>query len=295
MRRLYGDLPATGFGPLKLKAVRQAMIDRGWCRQLVNRHVNRIKRFFKWAVSEELIPSSVFESVRTVDGLHAGRSNVREAPPVLPVAPEVLDATIPFMSPQVASMVWLQRLTGMRPGEVVQMRPCDLDCSDEVWVYAPVQHKTRWRGRRKQILLGPKAQSFIQPFLNRAAQENLFQPIEAEAWRSEQRRKARKSPLTPSQSARKRSANRLRPAKNHYTEDSYRRAVDYAIKRANRNGVKVPHWFPNQIRHTYGTEVRKKFGIEAAQVALGHARCDVTEVYAERNLDQAREIARTEG
>ena len=31
------------------------------------------------------------------------------------------------------------------------------------------------------------------------------------------------------------------------------------------------------------TEVRRKFGLEAAQTVLGHARADVTQVYAERD------------
>jgi hypothetical protein len=42
-------------------------------------------------------------------------------------------------------------------------------------------------------------------------------------------------------------------------------------------------------------EVRKKCGIKAAQVALGHARADVTQVYAERNMEMAMRIARETG
>ena len=57
----------------------------------------------------------------------------------------------------------------------------------------------------------------------------------------------------------------------------------------------IPHWHPHQLRHNRGTEIRKKYGIEAAQVALGHARADVTEVYAEKNLEQARQIAQGDG
>ena len=35
------------------------------------------------------------------------------------------------------------------------------------------------------------------------------------------------------------------------------------------------------------TEVRKTFGLEAAQVVAGHANADITQVYAERDLDKA--------
>jgi integrase len=57
----------------------------------------------------------------------------------------------------------------------------------------------------------------------------------------------------------------------------------------------IPHWAPNQLRHAHGTEVRRRFGLEAAQVALGHERADVTQVYAERNLDLAVKVATEAG
>lgn len=61
--------------------------------------------------------------------------------------------------------------------------------------------------------------------------------------------------------------------------------------KAKKAGFLVPHWHPHQLRHTRGTEVRRRYGIEAAQVALGHARADVTEVYAERNMDLGMRVA----
>jgi integrase len=55
--------------------------------------------------------------------------------------------------------------------------------------------------------------------------------------------------------------------------------------------VFVPHWHPNQLRHSHATEVRRRFGLEAAQVALGHAQANITEVYAERDLRLAVKVA----
>jgi site-specific recombinase XerC len=49
-------------------------------------------------------------------------------------------------------------------------------------------------------------------------------------------------------------------------------------------------WAPNQLRHSAATEIRKRFGLEAAQVTLGHAAADVTQVYAERDLEKAAAI-----
>ena len=52
---------------------------------------------------------------------------------------------------QVWAMVELQRLSGMRPGEVVTMRTCDLDTSGRVWAYTPESHKTEHHGREPAI------------------------------------------------------------------------------------------------------------------------------------------------
>ena len=57
----------------------------------------------------------------------------------------------------------------------------------------------------------------------------------------------------------------------------------------------IPEWSPNQLRHTTATEIRRAFGLEAAQVALGHAAADVTQIYAEKNLALASEVMRKIG
>src|SRR5262245_31716328 len=66
LRALYGRTPAADFGPKALKAVRSKMVGKGWCRNYVNSQVNRLKRMFKWAASEELMPPSVYHGVQSV-------------------------------------------------------------------------------------------------------------------------------------------------------------------------------------------------------------------------------------
>jgi hypothetical protein len=45
---LYGDIRACDFGPLALKTVSWAMIERDWCRTFIKKQVNRVKRLFSW-------------------------------------------------------------------------------------------------------------------------------------------------------------------------------------------------------------------------------------------------------
>jgi hypothetical protein len=111
----FGQLAATDFGPKSLKLCCEAMIARDWCRTHINRQMERIKRAFKWAASEELVPGSVYEALRCVSGLRRGRTSARESCPVKPVDDEVVEATLPHLPEVVADMVRIQRLTGMRP------------------------------------------------------------------------------------------------------------------------------------------------------------------------------------
>ena len=56
LRQLFGSDVARDFGPRKLKLVRQHMIDvQDLSRGVINKRINRIKRFFRWAVAEELV------------------------------------------------------------------------------------------------------------------------------------------------------------------------------------------------------------------------------------------------
>ncbi|HVU90112.1 MAG TPA: hypothetical protein VHD36_22460 [Pirellulales bacterium] len=132
LRQMYGDTLAAEFGPLSLAAVRQRFIDNGACRRYANGHASRIRRAFRWASTQELLPISTYQALAALPGLQRGRCEAREAQPIGPVDDATVDATIPHLPHTVAAMVRLQRLTGMRPAEVCILRPCDLDRSGEV-------------------------------------------------------------------------------------------------------------------------------------------------------------------
>ena len=51
------------FGPRKLKAVRQFLIDAGHCRTNINRMAGRIKRMFHWGVENEYVPVVISEKI----------------------------------------------------------------------------------------------------------------------------------------------------------------------------------------------------------------------------------------
>jgi len=315
LRDLYGDTTAVTFGPLRLKAARQKWVTAGLARSECNRRTNLVRRMFKWAASEELVPATVHQALTTVTGLQRGRTEAREPDPVGPVDDAVVDATLPFLNRHVRGLVEFQRLTGCRPGEACALRRRDIDTGDAVWLYKPTHHKTAHRGKSRVIAIGPRAQELLVRFLTPDLDTFLFSPKGALEELRAARAAARKTPRYPShmrRNAGKRKDDPRRAPKDRYDRTSYARAVARACEsafpppaplaqRADETASewkarvigeqrarlgewrRTHHWHPNQLRHSYATRVRKEFGLEAAQVALGHTRASTTEIYAEKN------------
>ena len=305
LRRLYGTALASEFGPLALKAVRQAMIERGDGRNTVNGYVDRIKRMFKWAAENELVSPGAYHGLQAVGGLRRGRCEARETEPVQPVPDQFVDAIRPHVSRQVWAMIQLQRLTGMRPGEVVIMRTADMDTTGSVWHYLPASHKTEHHGHARVVELGPRAQAVTRPFMNPDLEAFLFSPAQAEEDRRDELRGRRKTPVQPSQRHRRKRKPKRQPH-DHYDVASYRRAIARGCDQADREAKNtqnvppdgerlIPRWHPNQLRHTYATRIRKDHGLEVARVLLGHRSMAVTEVYAEIDRSRVADIVAQTG
>ena len=288
VRELYGVLPAVQFGPLALRAVRQKMIDTGLCRGLVNRRTDRVKRVFKWAVAEELVPVATYEALRALAGLRQGRTEARESEPVKPVADDVVKATLSHLPPHVRGIIELIQHTGMRPAEACAMTLGRIDRTGETWIYRPLAHKTAYKGTIRVIPLGPKARGVLATFLRGRSldpNESIFSPKRQRDERFEAMRANRKTKVQPTQMDRRKEKPKKLPT-DRYKPEAVSHAVAFAAAKA-----QVQHWHPYQLRHSFATRVRKEHGLEAAQVVLGHARADVTQVYAERNEELATSVA----
>jgi integrase len=326
VKELYGSTPAAEFGPLALKACRQRMIGLDWSRSYVNSQVDRIRRVFRWAAEEELLPAGVYQDLQTVVGLRRGKSEARETEPVRPVAVEVVEATLPCMPVIVRAMVRLQLLLGCRPAEVCLLRPLDIDMRNpSCWVYRPGSdrgrhgtHKTAHHGHDRIILIGPKAQEILRPYLGTKLDAYSFCPATAEAERQAERRRNRKTPMTPSQKKRRPKPNPKRPKRGRYDVNSYRNAIYRACDKAFPAPAplarlpgekkkawlarltaeqqaeldawqKAHRWHPNQLRHSRATELRPH-GLDVTKTILGHTKVETTQVYAEKDLAAAMEL-----
>jgi integrase len=304
-----GGQPVVDFGPEELKAVRDAMISgkweasagrkpiKPWSRSAANAAINRIKRMFRWGVEVGSVPPEVSAMIGAVAPLKKGRTFARETNGVRPVADETVDATLPHLPPVLRAMVVIQRATGMRSDNLCAMRPMDLDRSGDVWLYRPPDHKNAHRGQPLAVPLGPKCQDALGPFLNRPADLPCFSPREVVG----------------------RAIGRRAP-KTRYTTGSYRRAIERACEVAFEMPAGLRHpprklseeerrrlldlaalwrqqhcWNPHQLRHNAANAAKRARGLDGARAYLGHAILKTTEIYEERDLTLALEIAREIG
>ncbi len=280
LQDLYDAVRVWDFGPAALRAVREQMIAANLSRKVVNARINRIRRIFKWGVERELVDPAVLQGLQSVAPLKKGRSKARESDRVVPVSQDHIDAVLTRVTKPVQAMIRLQLVTGMRPGEVVQIRACDIDMSGKIWEYRPSSHKTQHHGKERIIFLGPQARDIIRPFLKPEVDAHLFSPKDAVL--------AARENLKPKNGRSRRtmrvSGYRRCPA-TQYTRGSYQNAIFKACVKAD-----IPAWGPNRLRHNAATFLRKEFGIEAARVILGHTSAAVTEIYAEMDRKRAAEI-----
>jgi len=290
----FGAMQAADFGPVHLKRFRQGMIEDDLARTTINQRVGHVRRCFRWLASEGHIDASAAYALTVVDGLRAGRSEAREPGPVGCADDASVQITRTFASATVSAMIELQRLTGMRTGELVIMRPVDIDTSSSVWLYRPETHKTSWRGMERVIAIGPTAQIVLKPFLARRVNAYCFSPVEALAQHHKRR--------GDKPGRHRRDIPQIQPG-DRYDRRGYYQAIQHALRAARKAELLKPKpkrrviasWHPHQLRHTWLTRVRAALGPEATRAAGGHKSMRMVDRYAELDMKLAMEAAKKLG
>ena len=131
-----------------------------------------------------------------------------------------------------------------------------------------MEHKNRHR----VIVIGPRAQVILAPYLLKGEDEYCF----------------------------------VRRCGQKYERWNYSQQIHWACDKAfpppeelsedeTKAWRKQHRWAPNRLRHSAGTEIRRKHGIEGTKVVLGHANTSTSEIYAERDLASAVRIMKEVG
>lgn len=288
----HGLTPILEFGPLALKDVQRAMIDRGWTRSHVNHQVQRVRRIFRWGVAQELVDATKIAALESVFTVTARDGAAPDHAPIEPVDDQIVRSTLPYLLPIVAAMVRIQRVAGMRPGEICGMLVKDVDRSEGVWIFRPAHHKNAWRKKFRVIAIPPSVQPWLLPFLNAKANDpeaHVFSPRDSMLELRARRRADRRTELQPSQA--KRKPKIAKSIRNYYDTNSYRQSIHNGIEYSSRDGVQLPYWTPGQLRHTAADEATELLGMRAAQRLLGHSQLATTEFYLSQQISDLIEVA----
>ena len=274
-RSLYGNAAVAELTHADMLQLRDALVRSGVSRATVNVRLWRVKYMLAWALDEAIIPATVKAELTQVRGVKRGRTSAPERQPVRPVDDATISATVEHMMPNTADMVRVHRYTGMRPCELCALRWSLIDTTRTPWVYrVPAEvNKNEWRGELGQprvVCIGPKARAILER--HKGGGDVPFSPVRAFGEYLEAIREARR---TPFYGKKKDGARVPRVLGERWTTDAYSKTIRAAAVKA-----KVAPWGSNRLRHTFGTEVRRAFGLEAARAVLGHTDggC-ITDVY----------------
>lgn len=255
-----------------------------YSRSTINDYSGAITLAFAWAAEHDLFESAplVLARLRLVRAIRKGRALDEQTPPPregVPVGPVPMDAYAlarAKMLPEVAAMVEIQRLTGMRPIEVVSMRAGDLGKSTNPkvlsYVVPALGNKLEHQGRRRIVAIGPDARELLDPMLaGLKPTDYVFSPRRAVAAHHARKRASAKRPRPGAPTF------RVRGAGEQYTTDSYRRAIWRACERA---GLPRERWWsPNQLRHSHASLLGVEEPISVVQSVLGHSSPTTTSRY----------------
>lgn len=276
--RLFGATFADEFTAARLESLRDAMISAswmtdaerairkhpGWSRGYTTHQIARIKRLFRWGEARGHIPKGTWEHLKTL-GPIARNAKVRTTVKRKPIDFDAqVKPCLKHMPPQVAAMVQVQYLAGMRPGEVVRMRRNEIDTTmvEGVWLYRPASHKGEWRGDELVKVIGPRGQAVLAPWLMAAEPDGyVFPPL------------------------------RNRYKRGCYEVEGYGRAIARACERAG-----VERWSAYDLRRGASNLAETVGDISDAAAFLGHRDLETTKIYlSKQNLAKAAAVARLIG
>lgn len=329
----------SAYGPVRLVKFQDWLSrhpDGMWKRSTINEFTSVIVRMFQWAVTREWIKPDAWVALKAVPMLRKRRPVSPGGPvpiegrKVEPPDPAAIEAVKGKLRPMLAAMVDLQLLTGMRPNELLHIRPADLRKTTIKGVIAygvlDDANKMAWKDIVRTVYIGPRGMAILEPWLKlcESPEDYVFSPRRNEAMRDAERREARQTPMYPSHSPEIRRKKRPgRVPGERYDSDGYARCIsramdEVALDRVNaerkksgkpplkrltpeemteweQSGKALKHWTPYQLRHAAATYVTEKEGLDVAQFILGHRSIQTTINYVKVRDIRAAKAARKLG
>jgi integrase len=278
--QLCGTMPVDEFSVDDLRAFQASLVSEGYVRETVNKYAWVVCSMFAWGASQlganrkPLAPPSVADMLVRVRKLKAGRTSAPESVPLESVPWKDVEATFPHLHRDkkrravIESLIRVHWLTGMRPSEILSMRPCDISRDGDTWHYRPTTHKNQHRSLSLEYWLGPRAISLIAPLLANRMGLSDDDPVFA----------------LPRADRKNSKIWRLQPT-------NYRRIVHDACIAAG-----VPAWYPHRLRKSRATEVARYYQSDThGASAIGDSPDTARKHYIDPDRETKRKIARETG
>lgn len=174
IRKSFANLPVKEFGPAQLKTVRSELVQAGYVRRTCNKRIQQIVRLFRWAVSEDLAEPDQWQRLQAIEPIARGQFGAVDRPRTRPVSDEHFHLTLQHASPKVAAALRILALTGMRTGELLQMRPQDVDMTGDHWIYRPQSHKTQHKTGDTLIAVPAPAVATLATYMPKKYSDRWF-------------------------------------------------------------------------------------------------------------------------
>jgi integrase len=271
LRKMFGHLPVSDFGSIRLLALRQRWVKQKLARRTINAMTRRVRQIFRWGVSRELVPIEVLQGLQTVEPLQPNRGGKETTGSRGSVPFEVVQQTLPHLPPLIRSLVLVAFHSGPRIGELAKLTTGMIDTTTDPWIAILDQHKTSHKSKSRRLYFGPKAQSALQPFLLQdQPDEPIFSPLRVDA-----RQQKRRGKRLPGRFYGRSSLQQV-----------LRRAIDWAG---------VEHWSLGQLRHSAAVRITDECGLETTRQLLGHATISMSSHYSRGSEAAAKKAAKEIG
>lgn len=271
--KLYTRTPAAEIDALALEKVRGAMIALRWSRVTINNNCGRIRTVWRWAERQRLLPRGSWANLRTLPPLLANDARVKESPRRRATTWEELQQVLGCCVPPLRAALLVQWWTGCRSQDVRRMKVGQVDRRESIWIYHPHTHKNAWRGQERDVLIGPRAQEVLLPWLEDKTPVEWVFPCHAHMPRHV------------------RKPYDWFHGERCYSCRSYGSAGSRAARRAGVEG-----WSPYTLRHAAKRRITRAEGLDAARSFLGQSSIQATDGYAHsRDMEVAAAVAARHG
>jgi hypothetical protein len=196
LRTLFGETAVNDFGPLRLSAVRQAMVEAGWSRNWVNKQVGRLRLMFRVGVSWEIVSKTVCDALKDLPALIPGETEAHETEPRTAVPDADLAKVRAVLQERHQDVFDLLLMTGARPGEILGLTSRDVVQAGEVWRADLKSHKTVKKGFSRTLFFVHAAQMILRKYLKTTPDERIF-PFQRKEFSSTIQRACKRANVTP--------------------------------------------------------------------------------------------------